>query len=320
MPPCKRGRATQRENDRRYPATAVRSVEAARAVAAPYRVALPQQLLARGAPARGDSGAALRARLGRDPGLRAERAEARRADRRKLGGPPRAVLRLARRRWRAAGERNSRGGHGRPAKGLRLEAWRSAFTALALGLAGGAGWALLSWSDREHRLVNQWAGDHSQLLAGATPILALDVYEHSYHIDFGADAKAYVAAFMDNIDWDQVAARHKAAVTISTAVFAMTAEAAHGSPQLPRIDVRRDGAYAAASEIIEGAVWRDPVHADDWGREFLGRQVLVYCVHGNAVGRSTAARLRRLGASAFFLAGGIENWKAEHRPLASKPA
>ena len=200
-----------------------------------------------------------------------------------------------------------------------IDGWRSEFTALALGLAGGAGWALLSWSHRQHRLINQWASDHSQLLAGATPILALDMYEHSYHLDYGADAKAYVAAFMDNIDWDGVAARHKTAVADATNTLAMTAEAAHGSLQLKRVDVRRDGAYEASAEIIEGAVWRDPVQVDEWAKELRGQQVLVYCVHGNAVGRSTAARLRRAGVSAFFLAGGIENWKAENRPLAHKP-
>jgi Fe-Mn family superoxide dismutase len=200
-----------------------------------------------------------------------------------------------------------------------VEAWRREFTALALGLAGGAGWGLLSWSHRQNRLINQWASDHSQLLAGATPILALDMYEHSYHLDFGADAKAYVAAFMDNIDWDGVAARHKAVVADSTAALSMTAEAAHDSPQLKRIDVRRDGAYAASNEVIAGSVWRDPVRVDEWAHELNG-QVLVYCVHGNAVSRSTAARLRRAGVSAFFLAGGIENWKAQNRPLVHKLA
>jgi superoxide dismutase, Fe-Mn family len=44
-------------------------------------------------------------------------------------------------------------------------------------------------------------------LAGASPILALDMYEHSYHIDYGAKAAAYVDAFMQNIDWDSAARR-----------------------------------------------------------------------------------------------------------------
>jgi Fe-Mn family superoxide dismutase len=49
--------------------------------------------------------------------------------------------------------------------------------------------------------VNQWASDHCHTLAGGTPILALDMYEHSYHIDFGAKATGYVDAFMDAVKW-----------------------------------------------------------------------------------------------------------------------
>jgi Fe-Mn family superoxide dismutase len=41
---------------------------------------------------------------------------------------------------------------------------------------------LLYWSERLGRLVNQWAADHAHGLAGAVPILALDMYEHAYHI------------------------------------------------------------------------------------------------------------------------------------------
>ncbi|MCB4347792.1 Fe-Mn family superoxide dismutase [Burkholderia vietnamiensis] len=57
------------------------------------------------------------------------------------------------------------------------------------------------------RLVNQWASDHTHTLADGAPVLALDMYEHSYHIDFGAKAAAYVDAFMENINWTNVADR-----------------------------------------------------------------------------------------------------------------
>jgi Fe-Mn family superoxide dismutase len=93
-----------------------------------------------------------------------------------------------------------------------LERWRAEFTALAKAMGGGSGWALLSWSSREGRLLNHWAADHTHLLAGATPILALDMYEHAYHMDFGAKAAAYVDAFMKNIHWDAVYRRYGAAV------------------------------------------------------------------------------------------------------------
>ena len=82
------------------------------------------------------------------------------------------------------------------------ERWRSEFIAMGKALGGGSGWVLLSWSPRDRRLVNQWASDHCHTLAGGTPILALDMYEHSYHIDFGAKAATYVDTFMEAIRWN----------------------------------------------------------------------------------------------------------------------
>ena len=93
-----------------------------------------------------------------------------------------------------------------------VQRWQAEFTAIAKAMGGGSGWALLAWSPREERLVNHWAADHTHVLAGTAPLLALDMYEHSYHMDFGAKAGAYVDAFMKNIRWDAVAHRHAAAI------------------------------------------------------------------------------------------------------------
>ena len=84
------------------------------------------------------------------------------------------------------------------------ERWRSEFVAMGKALGGGSGWVLLSWSPRDRKLINQWAADHCHTLAGGVPILALDMYEHSYHIDFGAKAASYVDTFMDAIRWTNV--------------------------------------------------------------------------------------------------------------------
>jgi Fe-Mn family superoxide dismutase len=46
--------------------------------------------------------------------------------------------------------------------------------------------------------------DHTTTLAGGCPVPALDMYEHSYHIDYGATAAAYVDAFMAAINWPAV--------------------------------------------------------------------------------------------------------------------
>lgn len=94
-----------------------------------------------------------------------------------------------------------------------LARWQVEFTAVGKAQGGGSGWVLLTYSPRDRRLVNQWAADHSCAIAGATPLLALDMYEHSYHMDYGARAAAYVDAFMGNINWAQVARRYEECAT-----------------------------------------------------------------------------------------------------------
>lgn len=84
------------------------------------------------------------------------------------------------------------------------ERWRSEFIAMGKALGGGSGWVLLSWSTRDNKLVNQWAADHCHTLAGGVPVLALDMYEHSYHIDYGSKAADYVGTFMEAINWPAI--------------------------------------------------------------------------------------------------------------------
>ena len=86
-----------------------------------------------------------------------------------------------------------------------LERWQAEFSAMGKAQGGGSGWVLLTWSPRDKKLVNQWAMDHTTTLAGGQPILALDMFEHSYHMDYGARAAAYVEAFMAAINWPNVA-------------------------------------------------------------------------------------------------------------------
>jgi Fe-Mn family superoxide dismutase len=81
--------------------------------------------------------------------------------------------------------------------------WRAEFAAMGKALGGGSGWVLLAWSPRDRRLVNQWAADHTMVLAGSTLLVALDMYEHAYAIDYGAGAGTYVDAFMKAIDWGE---------------------------------------------------------------------------------------------------------------------
>jgi len=83
-----------------------------------------------------------------------------------------------------------------------VERWHAEFSAMGKAEGGGSGWVILSYSARDKRLVNTWAADHTTTLAGGRPVLVLDMYEHAYHMDFGAKAATYVDTFMQGIRWD----------------------------------------------------------------------------------------------------------------------
>jgi Fe-Mn family superoxide dismutase len=81
--------------------------------------------------------------------------------------------------------------------------WAAEFSGMGKSLGGGSGWVLLTYSRHDGRLVNTWAADHTMTLADGVPLLALDMYEHAYAMDFGAKAPAYVDAFMKAMTWNE---------------------------------------------------------------------------------------------------------------------
>ena len=93
-----------------------------------------------------------------------------------------------------------------------IDRWRSEFTALGKAEGGGSGWVILTYSHHLKRLVNSWAADHTTTLAGGRPVLALDMYEHAYHIDYGAKAAGYVDAYMSGIKWDYAQGQFESSV------------------------------------------------------------------------------------------------------------
>ncbi len=80
-----------------------------------------------------------------------------------------------------------------------VDAWRTDLK--ASGMAGrGWGWTAYDWD--EGRLFN-YVGDaqNSYPIWNATPLVALDVYEHAYFLDFQTDRAGYIEKFFDNLDW-----------------------------------------------------------------------------------------------------------------------
>lgn len=76
----------------------------------------------------------------------------------------------------------------------------------ACGMAA-RGWTILAWDMnlKDIRIYNGDAQNHGGIW-GAIPIIAMDVYEHSYFIDTGSDRAAYIKTFFDNLDWQKIEA------------------------------------------------------------------------------------------------------------------
>ena len=199
-----------------------------------------------------------------------------------------------------------------------VERWREEFVAMGKAQGGGSGWVLLTFQPREGTLVNQWSADHAHALAGGAPILALDMYEHAYHLDHGAAAGAYVDAFMAHVDWSKVYERYQQAVHAASEGVAADLCGLDLATQVV-VDVRRDAMFEQASTLLPGARWRDPATVQHWAGDLpVGHAVLVYCIYGHEVGRSTALKLRAQGIDARFLPGGIDAWAAAGKPLQAK--
>jgi Fe-Mn family superoxide dismutase len=211
-----------------------------------------------------------------------------------------------------------------------VDRWRREFVGIANGLADGSGWVLLTYVPRDGRLINQVESDHDQGVAGGVPILALDMYEHAYHMEFGANAGAYVAAFMRNIDWSAVTLRYEDAIKVapprplvqkefadvpSISVEEVRAMMTSGTP-VQIVDTRPKHYTTRAQDIMEGAVWRDPERLDEWiGTLSKTEPVVTFCVYGFHIGCQTASTLRKAGFDARYMAGGHSGWKAIKGPV-----
>ena len=202
-------------------------------------------------------------------------------------------------------------------------AWQRDFIALAQALSGRSGWVVLSYDRRDGRVDNQLLEDDSQSVIDAAPLLVLDMYEHAYQAEFGANATAYIDAFLRNLDWTAVANRLKQATDRVVAVSSdkavpdgitveelATRRAAGESIQV--IDARPRFHFSRSADMIEGAIYRDPDRVYEWASDLAPEKpVVVYCAYGFNVGSAVAGVLRERGfPTARFLRGGLSAWLA----------
>ncbi len=87
------------------------------------------------------------------------------------------------------------------------DAWEVEFRKIAQGIAGGSGWVMLGYNESLGILENHWMADHATAPAHTRPLLVLDMYEHAFHMDYGAAAARYIDAWFANLNWETVAAR-----------------------------------------------------------------------------------------------------------------
>jgi len=85
-----------------------------------------------------------------------------------------------------------------------VETWEQDFRLTGMSLGGGSGWVVLYYDPHANAVHNYWAWDHTHSLAGGVPLLVMDMYEHAYQMDYGANARGYIDAFFQNINWEVV--------------------------------------------------------------------------------------------------------------------
>ena len=87
-----------------------------------------------------------------------------------------------------------------------FEDWQKAFK--AVGSMPGIGWVVLTYDPEAKQLFNVWINEHDVgHLAGAVPLLVMDVFEHAFMVDYGLNKAEYIQAFFEAIDWSVVAHR-----------------------------------------------------------------------------------------------------------------
>jgi len=88
-----------------------------------------------------------------------------------------------------------------------FDMWETEFRKIGAGLGGGSGWVILGYNVHTGQVENYWLWDHLHGAAATLPLLVMDMYEHSYQMDYGASAAKYIDAFFQNIRWEVVASR-----------------------------------------------------------------------------------------------------------------
>ena len=90
-----------------------------------------------------------------------------------------------------------------------FENWKKSF--IGVGSMRGIGWVVLAYDQKQDELFSIWINEHDGgHLAGTTPLLVMDVFEHAFMLDYGIKRADYIETFFKAIDWKKVSERYEA--------------------------------------------------------------------------------------------------------------
>lgn len=200
-----------------------------------------------------------------------------------------------------------------------VEQWREEFGELAK--LANTTWVVLAWSERLNRLVNlRSTGDLLPLLV-AKPLLAIDMSSSVYSHDFRSDPSAYIAAFIDCINWNSAEDRFQRFVDASAVSVGIDPQAQISVVELKSridlgeelvvLDVRHDDDRERYRSRIMESDFRDSFSVSAWADQLpKDKPIVVYCMYGFWVSMEAAVELRELGYDARSLSGGVVSWNA----------
>ncbi len=106
------------------------------------------------------------------------------------------------------------------------------------------------------QIVNHYENNfRCHTLAGGTPILALDMYEHSYHLDYGAKAADYVGAFMAAINWPAVGRELNVLAPVLMSSGFLASAAVRAQDHFKILSESEIRATVVGKDITDGSHW-----------------------------------------------------------------
>ena len=202
---------------------------------------------------------------------------------------------------------------------------------MANALAGGSGWVLLTYVPRDGRLMNQYATEHSQAVAGGIPdprarhVRArlshrlrreregVRRHVHAQHRLEGG--RGPLRGREPRCTPPRPLVQQEFGDLPGVGVEEVRAMLDAGKP-VQFIDARPRHFVSRTQDIIDGATWRDPERVQEWmGELSKSDPVVVFCAYGFHVGCKTAIALREAGFDASYMKGGHSGWRASGGPV-----